>query len=285
MKQKLWSDHMQMNLHMFHSSISAFGSTVDEPGAQGSHVFKLKTSRSHFSLSENLNDRIYMLTAQRASELHPGWVPFTSSLRLLCALVSHTQQQQFCVLCFQTCALNSALFKFNSASDEQLKFRQKKKKKTNPLQGAATMTEYVQVINPHYTTRSTGPISRGYVWGGCGRGVFRSGTRSQWGQEGVPTTTERRSASAQTQHTFRWRWSSSGSRATQKEQRLNRGSGGFLHLGGGDRWPTAPASFGGNYCSYTFQARAPSDSHNRCDWTTFLSDHLSPAHQHGKCAH
>lgn len=110
-----------------------------------------------------------MLTAQRASELHPGWVPFTSSLRLLCALVSHTQQQQFCVLCFQTCALNSALFKFNSASDEQLKFRQKKKK-TNPLQGAATMTEYVQVINPHYTTRSTGPISRGYVWGGCGRG-------------------------------------------------------------------------------------------------------------------
>lgn len=91
-----------------------------------------------------------MLTAQRASELHPGWVPFTSSLRLLCALVSHTQQQQFCVLCFQTCALNSALFKFNSASDEQLKFRQKKKK-TNPLQGAATMTEYVQVINPHYT--------------------------------------------------------------------------------------------------------------------------------------
>lgn len=54
---------------------------------------------------------------------------------------------------------------------------------------------------------------------------------------------------------------------------------------GGDRWPTAPASFGGNYCSYTLQARAPSDSHNRCDWTTFLSDHLSPAHQHGKCAH
>lgn len=35
--------HVQMNLHMFHSSISAFGSTVDEPGAQGSHVFKLKT--------------------------------------------------------------------------------------------------------------------------------------------------------------------------------------------------------------------------------------------------
>lgn len=35
--------NVQMNLHMFHSSISAFGSTVDEPGAQGSHVFKLKT--------------------------------------------------------------------------------------------------------------------------------------------------------------------------------------------------------------------------------------------------
>lgn len=67
----------------------------------------------------------------------------------------------------------------------------------------------------------------------AGGGGLRSGTRSQWGQEGVPTTTERRSASAQTQHTFRWGWSSSGSRATQKEQRLNRGSGGFLHLGGG----------------------------------------------------
>lgn len=139
---------------------------------------------------------------------------------------------------FVCCAFKPALWTAPCSSSTQplmssWSLGKKKKKKTNPLQGAATMTEYVQVINPHYTTRSTGPISRGYVWGGCGRGVFRSGTRSQWGQEGVPTTTERRSASAQTQHTFRWGWSSSGSRATQKEQRLNRGSGGFLHLGGG----------------------------------------------------
>lgn len=222
-----------------------------------------------------------MLTAQRASELHPGWVPFTSSLRLLCALVSHTQQQQFCVLCFQTCALNSGLFKFNSASDEQLKFRQKKKRQTpyKEQQPWQSMYKLLTRITPHGArVLFQGDMSEV----AAGGGGLRSGTRSQWGQEGVPTTTERRSASAQTQHTFRWGWSSSGSRATQKEQRLNRGSGGFLHLGG-DRWPTAP--FGGNYCSYTLQARAPSDSHNRCDWTTFLSDHLSPAHQHGKCAH
>lgn len=138
---------------------------------------------------------------------------------------------------FVCCAFKPALWTAPCSSSTQPLMSSwslgKKKQKTNPLQGAATMTEYVQVINPHYTTRSTGPISRGYVWGGCGRGGLRSGTRSQWGQEGVPTTTERRSASAQTQHTFRWGWSSSGSRATQKEQRLNRGSGGFLHLGGG----------------------------------------------------
>lgn len=92
-----------------------------------------------------------MLTAQRASELHPGWVPFTSSLRLLCALVSHTQQQQFCVLCFQTCALNSALFKFNSASDEQLKFRQKKKRQTpyKEQQPWQSMYKLLTRITPH----------------------------------------------------------------------------------------------------------------------------------------
>lgn len=174
-----------------------------------------------------------MLTAQRASELHPGWVPFTSSLRLLCALVSHTQQQQFCVLCFQTCALNSALFKFNSASDEQLKFRQKKKKRQTPYkeqQPWQSMYKLLTRITPHGArVLFQGDMSEV----AAGGGGLRSGTRSQWGQEGVPTTTERRSASAQTQHTFRWGWSSSGSRATQKEQRLNRGSGGFLHLGGG----------------------------------------------------
>lgn len=225
-----------------------------------------------------------MLTAQRASELHPGWVPFTSSLRLLCALVSHTQQQQFCVLCFQTCALNSALFKFNSASDEQLKFRQKKKK-TNPLQGAATMTEYVQVINPHYTTRSTGPISRGYVWGGCGRGgVCAQVHAANEGRRECPQ--QPRGGPRRHRHST----PSDGDEVAAAVEQHRKSSvwtadPEVFFTWGGDRWPTAPASFGGNYCSYTLQARAPSDSHNRCDWTTFLSDHLSPAHQHGKCAH
>lgn len=75
---------------------------------------------------------------------------------------------------FVCCAFKPALWTAPCSSSTQPLMSSwslgKKKKKTNPLQGAATMTEYVQVINPHYTTRSTGPISRGYVWGGCGRG-------------------------------------------------------------------------------------------------------------------
>lgn len=127
--RNFWVTTCRLTYTLFHSSISAFGFTLDEPGAQGSHFFKPKTSRSHFSLSENLNDCIYMLTAQWASELHPG----LRSLQVFGSYVhlslSHAAAAAvLCTECFQTCALNSALFKFNSTSDEQLKFRRKNKK-------------------------------------------------------------------------------------------------------------------------------------------------------------
>lgn len=108
-----------------------------------------------FSLSEKLKTastcslRSGLRAASGQSSLH-----FKSSA--LCALVSLTRSSFVC------CALN----KFTSTCEEQLKFRQNNKtiiNKVKPLQGAATMTEYVQVINPHHTTRSTAPISRGHV--------------------------------------------------------------------------------------------------------------------------
>lgn len=225
-----------------------------------------------------------MLTAQRASELHPGWVPFTSSLRLLCALVSHTQQQQFCVLCFQTCALNSALFKFNSASDEQLKFRQKKKRQTpyKEQQPWQSMYKLLTRITPHGArVLFQGDMSEVAAGGG---GVCAQVHAANEGRRECPQ--QPRGGPRRHRHST----PSDGDEVAAAVEQHRKSSvwtadPEVFFTWGGDRWPTAPASFGGNYCSYTLQARASSDSHNRCDWTTFLSDHLSPAHQHGKCAH
>lgn len=139
---------------------------------------------------------------------------------------------------FVCCAFKPALWTAPCSSSTQplmssWSLGKKKKKRQTPYkeqQPWQSMYKLLTRITPHGArVLFQGDMSEV----AAGGGGLRSGTRSQWGQEGVPTTTERRSASAQTQHTFRWGWSSSGSRATQKEQRLNRGSGGFLHLGGG----------------------------------------------------
>ncbi len=90
----------------------------------------------------------------------------------------------------------------------------------------STRTESFTV--PVYEMRMYESVARG-DW------TLRSGTRSQWERRRECSTAERRSAPAQTQHTFRWRWSSSGSRSTEREQLLHRGSGGFPSGGTGDR--------------------------------------------------
>lgn len=144
--------------------------------------------------------------------------------------------------------------------------------------------------NPHYMKREHWRGCFVFFYASCSEGnmfgvvswgswTLRSGTRSQSERRRECSTARRRSAPAHTQHTFRWRWSSSSSRSTERQQRLYRGSGGFLPKGvqvtvQTDRHPTAWASIGGNYCSFTPHPptpRAPLHCLNRCYSTACTS--------------
>lgn len=114
--------------------------------------------------------------------------------------------------------------------------------------------------------------------GGC---TLRAGTRSQWERRRECSTMERRSAPAQTQHTFRWRWSSWGRRPAeqqQQQQRLYRGSGGVFFFLRGDRWPTETQPPRRPSVEITAVStsphphpRTPPDCHSRCNSTTCIS--------------
>lgn len=144
-------------------------------------------------------------------------------------------------------------------------------------------TSLWESIKLRHTIAST-TFERMRAWGGSAR---RSGTRSQWERRRECSTAERRSAPAQTQHTFRWRWSNRGSRSTATSASEPRVRRFFLRA---DRWktdtqPPRRPSVEITAASPPPRVTLPIATIDATQLHAFRSDHLSPVHHDGKCAH